>query len=189
MIGNELKWQTYAPYLQGYAKIELEKISREFFKQGVATCIYNCPEILTNSSSIFQGVEVPLYPLLKSMKTYASSEIFDKLRAQCAEKLKDPNATDTFFEIANDYLTSPIAQTVMNFEQWPQHSRRDQMELMLKVSDELIGLQKSDKDLVTGVLSEVVFKACGYVMLHDSWAPRAPVQWIGHDVVAKAYHL
>ncbi|MNT66558.1 hypothetical protein D3C72_2046310 [compost metagenome] len=71
------------------------------------------------------------------------------------------------------------------FDQWPQSSSLPQMEYMLDSSDYLIGLHKDEKNLITAVLSEVVFKSCGYVMLHDSWAPKAPVAWINHDIVAR----
>jgi urease gamma subunit len=186
-IENELKWQTYAPYLQGFAKIELEKISTEFFKKGVATCIYNCPEILTNSSSIFQGVEVPLYPLLRALEKNANPEAYQKIASECLAKLKDGESVENILRVAYRFLTSPEAKAVMEFSAWPQHSNQVQLESMLQTSDQLISMQKSEKDLITSLLSEVVFKSCGYLMLHDSWAPRAPVQWIGHDVVAKAF--
>jgi hypothetical protein len=59
---------------------------------------------------------------------------------------------------------------------------------MLRHSEELFEMHKDPKKLMTAVLSEVVFKSCGYVMLNDSWAPQNPVAWIGHDLVAKAIH-
>lgn len=66
-IRGEYAWQSYAPYLQGWAKLKLESIARDAWAAGTRVTVYNCPEILTNSSSIFVGVEVPLYPDRKSV--------------------------------------------------------------------------------------------------------------------------
>jgi hypothetical protein len=41
------------------------------------------------------------------------------------------------------------------------------------------------KDLITANLSEVVFKACGALMVQDIVQAEAPVWWVGHDIVAK----
>ena len=46
-------------------------ISRRAAEAGVKVCVFNAPEILTNSSSIFQGVEVALYPLLGAFRKEA----------------------------------------------------------------------------------------------------------------------
>jgi len=71
------------------------------------------------------------------------------------------------------------------FDQWPKHNGPKQMELMRTTSETLINFHKDTKNLLTSVLSEVVFKACGRIMFHEGSAPRAPVWWIGHDAVAK----
>ncbi|UXR63214.1 hypothetical protein EZJ49_09000 [Bdellovibrio bacteriovorus] len=186
LIRGEYKWQTYTCYFQGWAKMALEKHAENFAKQGVHCCVYNCPEILTNSSSVFQGVEVSLYPLLAAIQKDAG----DKTHAEqalkaCQELLKDDVTFAQIIKFADDYLTNPLTLEFTNFAQWPQHSRKDQMEYMLSCSDHLFDLHKDPKNLITAVLSEVVFKSCGYVMLHDSWKPKNPVAWIGHDLVAR----
>ena len=71
LIRGEYRWQSYSPYLQGFAKLQLEKIAEDAFKNGTSACVFNAPEILTNSSSIFLGVEVALYPLLGALKRQA----------------------------------------------------------------------------------------------------------------------
>jgi hypothetical protein len=88
-ISGEYHWQSYSPYLQGFAKLELEQIAQRAFKEGVKVCVFNAPEILTNSSSIFLGVEVALYPLVGAFKKVAPNHPFTKkLLAECAELLK-----------------------------------------------------------------------------------------------------
>lgn len=181
------KWQTYTPYFQGWAKMALENISEEFFKQGVNCCVYNCPEILTNSSSIFQGVEVSLYPLTRAIqKEKAGNKHAEQILQDCQVLLKDGVTFETITEFIDGYLSNPLTLEHSVYEKWPQNSRKDQMEYMLQSSDHLISLHKDEKQLMTAVLSEAVFKSCGYVMLHDSWKPKAAAVWIGHDLVAKA---
>lgn len=189
LIRGEYKWQTYSPYLQGWAKMELENIATEAFKKGVKVCVYNCPEILTNSSSIFQGVEVSLYPLVGAIqKECGNSKEASQILSDCKALLKDDVQFADIMKYTDDYLTMPLIQAHCVFEKWPQHSHREQLETMLEHSEALFQMHKDTKQLMTFVLSEVVFKSCGYVMLHDSWNPKSPVAWIGHDLVAKSIH-
>ncbi len=85
LIDGRYAWQSYSPYLQGFAKVELENIARKALHEGIQASVYNAPEILTNSSSIFLGVEVALYPLLGAMKkeapTIPSPNIGGRLRS------------------------------------------------------------------------------------------------------------
>lgn len=186
LINGDYKWQTYTCYFQGWAKMALEKVSENFSAQGVNTCVYNCPEILTNSSSVFQGVEMSLYPLLEALtKDAPHKEKAQTILNQCKELLKDEVTFDEIKTFINAYLTNPLTLEFTSYEKWPQHSRKDQMEYMLGSSDHLFEMHKDSKNLITAVLSEVVFNSCGYIMLHDSWSPKAPAAWIGHDIVAR----
>jgi len=72
--------------------------------------------------------------------------------------------------------------------EWPHHSTREQMELMLAASAELIAMNKSPKEIVCAPLSRVVFNSVGYLMFHDSWAPEKPVAWLNHEVIAKQFN-
>ncbi len=186
LIGDKYEWYSYSPYLQGYAKIQLENISKEAFAAGVKSTVFNVPEILTNSSSIFLGVEVSLYSLLRALKKEGpgsprTREILERAKA----KLKDGATLDDIDRITQQYLTNPAVRDWPKFEGWPQHNGPEQMELMRSASSALIDLHKNPKDLMTAELSEVVFRACGKVMFNEIAAPRAPVAWIGHDLVAK----
>lgn len=190
LINEQIKWQTYTPYLQGWAKMKLEEISFQSQAKGINSCVYNCPEILTNSSSIFQGVEVSLYPLLFSLEKTGSTKNLAKV-AECIDLLKTEASDSTSIKkdlkkILNTYLTDSEILSHCVFEHWPQHSSKNQMEKMLTFSDKLVDLHKDNKKLITFVLSEVVFQSCGYVMLHDCWKPKFSVAWIGHDIIAEA---
>ncbi|MBC7458329.1 MAG: hypothetical protein H7235_08635, partial [Bdellovibrionaceae bacterium] len=86
VIGHEYRWQSYAPYIQGWAKVHLENFSKKWTHLGVRTCVYNCPEILTNSSSIFKGVEIPLYNLLRALeKEIPNHAVTKKIRQDCLD--------------------------------------------------------------------------------------------------------
>jgi hypothetical protein len=184
---GEYRWQSYSPYLQGFAKIELENIARRAASDGVKICVFNAPEILTNSSSIFLGVEVALYPLLGAFKKEAPDHPFTrKLLADCTQLLKPEHTVDTLIELTDNYFDSDIIRRWTNFEQWPQHNGPEQMELMHATSKKIIAMHKDDRKLLTATLSEIVFKACGYAMLHEALNPRQAVCWVGHDFVTAA---
>ena len=68
LIDGRYQWQSYVNYTQGYAKMKLERIAAEHWAQGVCAVAFNCPEIRTNSSDIFTGVELPLHALLLALK-------------------------------------------------------------------------------------------------------------------------
>lgn len=187
LIAGKLQWQTYTPYLQGWAKKKLEEISESFFSQGVPSCVYNCPEILTNSSSIFQGVEVSLYPLIHSLDKVSNS-VAD-VRHHCISLLKPGKQLGDIDKIIDSYYAEAEVRALnLDFQNWPRQSTKTQMDLMLKCSDALIELHNSPKNLITNYLSEIVFKSCGRIMLNDSFNPTKPTQWIGHDAVAKYYN-
>ena len=190
LIGSQYRWQSYSPYLQGSAKIRLENYSREFSSQGLKTCVYNCPEILTNSSAIFSGVEISLYPLLEALRQESSrsktpSNPCAQIVDRCLALLKPEHNLNEMIKFINDYMNSEIIQSHCLFDQWPQHNSKDQLEKMLAASDYLLGMHKDPKQVITAILSEVVFEVCGKVMLADSPRPEAPVSWISHDVITK----
>ena len=186
MLGGEYTWQTYTPYVQGWAKMELENLCESFTKEGVPCSVYNCPEILTNSSSIFQGVEVSLYPLLGAVeKEGANSSYCQKVVADCKKKIKPEHTVDEIMTFTTNYVKDERIARHNDLNNWPGHNTQDQMEFMLDSSNHLISMHEDKKDLITFLLSEEVFKACGQLMLHDSWDMLAPVTWLNHDVIAK----
>lgn len=189
VINNEYTWQSYAPYIQGWAKCDLENFSTAWFNKGVACCVYNCPEILTNSSSIFQGIEVPLYNLVRALKKEIPNHpLTAKLDKECREVLKNPDDIQKIYDTVDNFFKSPAIAQTSRYEGWPQHSTKEQLELTLNTSDAIIDLHKDEKVLMTGALSELIFRSCGYIMLHDGNAPKKPVAWIGHDAVVACVH-
>lgn len=188
LVGQNYLWQTYSPYLQGWAKMRLENYSRDYAEKGIKACVYNCPEILTNSSSIFSGVEVSLYPLLGALKKEGAESARARETVQSTLALLKPEVSlDELLHFTKSYLTSDVIRAHCDFEKWPQHNSKDQLEKMLDASEKLIEWHKDQKQLMTIPLSEVVFEACGKVMMADSPSPEAPVAWINHDVIAKIH--
>lgn len=187
IIKDNYQWQSYAPYIQGWAKIELENYSKSWSQKGVSSCVYNCPEILTNSSSIFQGIEIPLYNLIRSFEKEAPTHaLTQKIKEECKAALKEGVSVSQVYALVDDFLSSETFQKTSIFEGWPHHSHKDQVELALNTSDQIIALHKDEKSLMTATLSELVFKGCGYIMLHDAVQPQSPVAWIGHDAIVKS---
>jgi len=185
LIGGEYVWQSYTPYLQGWAKIRLEDHAIAARKQGIIATVYNCPEIQTNSSALFMGVELSLYPLLQALKQEGDGPATQAVFAECRELLNDGVTIETVLAAAGRYLADPVMQAFSELSAWPHHSTREQMEMMLAASAELIAMNKSPKEIVCAPLSRAVFQAVGYLMFHDSWAPEKPVAWLNHDIIAK----
>lgn len=183
-LNDQFQWKSYAPYLQGFAKVELEKYSTSWSQKGVNSCVYNCPEILTNSSSIFQGLEIPLYNLLRALDVKKpNSELTKKVKAECLNVLKSPDDLNNLYTLVENYFESDYTKSTSHFDTWPQHSSQEQLAFTLKTSDDIIALHKDEKVLMTQQLSELIFRACGYVMLHEGYQPKNPIAWIGHDAV------
>src|SRR5690606_30240548 len=125
--GDEFKWQTYEPYIQGWAKLKLESWCYKYFGERLKTEVFNCPHILTNSSSIFQGVEVPLYPMMGALKKYPSAHT-KRVLSQCLELLKPEHTLEDIMDFTHAFFTNPVIKAHMIYEKWPQHNSKEQME-------------------------------------------------------------
>lgn len=187
LFDGAYRWQTYTPYLQGFAKMKLEDHAQAWSAKGVKATVYNCPEILTNSSSIFQGVEMPLYPLLRALQKDCPETLARGVWEKCQALLKPGETIEGMLKLCEETLTSPELQSRCNFENWPEHNYQAQMERVLAASDGIFEMHIDQKKLVTSVLSEVVFGSCGEAMLLDSGNPKAPVSWINHDLVCRLF--
>ncbi len=187
IIKGQYQWQSYAPYIQGWAKLALENYSKHWAKTGARCCVYNCPEILTNSSSVFQGLEIPLYNLIRAFKKEAPQHPLTlQIQEDCKQVLKETINIEQVFQLVDNFLTSADFLKTSQFAGWPHHSQKNQLELGLNTSDQIYELHKDEKNLMTAQLSELIFKACGYIMLHEAFKPKSPVAWIGHDAVVKS---
>ena len=181
LIDGAYTWQSYTPYLQGWAKIRLEDIAIAAWEKGIKATVYNCPEIQTNSSALFLGVENSLYPLITSLQQEGEQEI----PKACQELLREGATIDKLMECANTYLSSPLVTATRDFDSWPQHNSPQQQEYMLNTSAELIAMNADQKEIICAVLSRGVFQGVGTLMFDSSWEPKAPVYWLNHDVIAK----
>jgi hypothetical protein len=193
LVGGQLTWQSYVPYLQGWAKLQLERYAEEAWREGVRGTVFNSPEIWTNSSALFLGVELSLYPLLRSVREAAQQAggaapaKAEALWAACRALLKEGATLEGMLERAERFLGSPLLASYRALEAWPQHSGREQMEAMLAASEEVLAMSADHRNAVAAELSRVVFGAVGRLMLDEAWEPSAPVRWLNHDVVARRF--
>ena len=185
LVGGEYRWQSYTPYVQGFAKIRLEDIAAEATAQGIPATVYNCPEIQTNSSALFLGVEISLYPLLSAIRRESGEHVAAAVEARCQAMLKEGETVAGLLKRADDYLSSPLLAQIVDFPTWPQHNTREQAELMLTASSELMAMHSDQKQLVCADLSRIVFLATGRLMLHSSWNPLSSTLWLNHDIISR----
>lgn len=185
LVGGEYRWQSYTPYVQGFAKMRLERVAEEATARGIVATVFNCPEIQTNSSALFLGVEISLYPLLDAIRREAGDGHADPIAARCQAMLKEGESIAGLLRRADDYLSSPILAQLVDFPGWPQHNTREQAELMLASSAELIGMHADQKQLVCAELSRIVFLATGRLIVQGSWQPEAAVVWLNHDTIGR----
>lgn len=177
-------WQSYSPYLQGWAKIKLENIASKAMENGIQAGVFNAPEILTNSSSVFLGIEVCLYPLLTALKKEGLNPDHPLFK-ESQSKLKPDYKLSDIEAYVQKYLNADTKDFESEFNKWPQHNQPEQMDRMKKASAELMDMHADSKNLCTAELSEIVFKACGGLMLDKSYNLEEPVWWMGHDIVSK----
>ncbi len=184
LVNGTYQWQSYTPYLQGFAKMRLEDHATAARAQGIAATVFNCPEIQTNSSALFLGVELSLYPLLTAAQQAAATAA-EPLTARCAALLADGFSLDEMLQVAGSYLAAPLINDALSFDTWPQHSSRAQMELMLETSSKLMAMHRDQKQLVCAELSRLVFRATGRLMLQASWSCTQGAVWLNHDTIAQ----
>ena len=185
LVSGQYRWQSYTPYVQGIAKMRLEDIAAEATAKGIRATVFNCPEIQTNSSALFLGVEISLYPLLSAIRREAGEQTAAIVESRCQAMLKEGETVAHLLERADRYLSSPILEQIVDFSTWPQHNTLEQAELMLAASAELMEMHADQKQLVCAELSRIVFLATGRLMLHSSWNPASPVLWLNHDTIGR----
>jgi len=185
MVNGAYTWQSYTPYLQGWAKMRLEDIAQQAWEEGVSATVFNCPEIQTNSSALFLGVEISLYPLLRALEREGSGPHAEAIRNRCASLLKDGATLETLLAKADSYLSSPVLAKFRDLDAWPHHNTVDQAELMLTSATELLEMNRDPKEIVCAELSRAVFSAVGSLMFRSIWNPVSPVLWLNHDIIAR----
>ena len=186
LVGGRPTWQTHVPYLQGWAKLLLERLAEDAWARGVRCTVFNAPEIWTNSSALFRGVEVSLYHLLEMIRREGNgSAAADEAWRRCRALLADGASLEALLARADELLSSPVLAPFRSFDAWPIHSGRAQTEAMLAASDACMAMSADPRSPVCGELSRQVFQAVGRLMLDAAWEPSGPVAWLGHDVVAR----
>jgi hypothetical protein len=189
LAGDAYVWQTYTNYTQGLAKMRLERIAEAAWSQGIQATVYNCPEIRTNSSDIFAGVELPLVLLLKALKKENGGAWSEAQWQACSALLADGVTLEALLQKVADFHANPVMLRFRDFAAWPMPNSADQADLTIGTSDEIQKMHKDSKALITDVLSSLVIEATGPLMFHESSAPTGPVLWLNHDIIARQLNL
>jgi hypothetical protein len=185
LIGDQYVWQTYSNYTQGLAKMRLEHHAETAWAQGIKATVYNCPEIRTNSSDIFVGVELSLFPLLKALKKEGGGAWAESQWKACDALLQDGNSIAKLLQQIEDYNLNGVSGHYRDFAAWPMDNSVELADLMIGTSDEITKMHKDRNALVTDILSALVLEGTGPLMFHETSNPSAPVLWLNHDVIAK----
>lgn len=189
LIDGKYQWQTYTNYTQGYAKMRLERAARAAWAQGIKATVFNCPEIRTNSSDIFVGVELSLFPLLKALMKEGGGTWAETQWQICRDLLQDSASLEALLQKIDDYNATSVMQSFRNFEAWPMENTAELAELMIGTSDEITQMHKDRKALVTDHLSALVLEGTGPLMFAEASNPTSPVLWLNHDIIAKQLNL
>jgi hypothetical protein len=185
LIGGQYTWQTYTNYTQGYAKMRLESIAQAAWAQGVPATVFNCPEIRTNSSDIFVGVELSLFPLLAALKKEGGGAWADEQWNICQQLLGDGVSLQSILDTIERYNQDATSAKFRNFDAWPMDNTPELADVMIGTSEEITGLHKDKKALITDHLSSLVLEGTGPLMFHGASEKIAPVMWLNHDIIAK----
>jgi hypothetical protein len=185
LIDDQYQWQTYTSYTQGKAKMRLESIAEAAWADGIKATVYNCPEIRTNSSDIFVGVELSLFPLLRALKKENGGAWANEQWAACHALLQEDFSIDGLLQKIDDYNANSTMLAFRDFAAWPMDNTAELADLMIGTSDEITQMHLDRKALVTDILSSLVLEGTGPLMFHETSNPSAPVLWLNHDVIAK----
>lgn len=185
LIQGNYQWQTYTSYTQGYAKMRLEEHARQAWQQGIRATVFNCPEIRTNSSDIFVGVELSLFPLLNALKKEGGGSWAEQQWTHCQSLLQDDIRLQQIIDKIEGYNADPAIARFRDFNAWPMDNTAELAEVMVGTSEEIVELHKDRKALISDHLSSLVLEGTGPLIFHEASAPRGPVLWLSHDIIAK----
>jgi len=189
LIDGKYQWQTYSNYTQGKAKMRLEQVAEKAWAQGIKATVFNCPEIRTNSSDIFVGVELSLFPLLTALKKEGCGAWADAQWKACQSLLQEGSSLEGLLKRIEDYNKSSTMKSFRNFEAWPMDNNAELADLMIGTSDDITQMHIERKALITDLLSALVLEGTGPLMFHEASKPAAPVLWLNHDIIAKQLAL
>jgi hypothetical protein len=185
LIDGRYRWQTYTNYTQGYAKMRLEGIAEQAWAAGIKATVYNCPEIRTNSSDVFTGIELPLIPLLLALKKENGGQWADEQWQACEQLLADGLTMEEVFQKITDMQASEVMRPFYDFSAWPMANSQAQADLTIGTSNEITQMHRNSKVMISDLLSGLVVKATGQLIFGESSEPSGPVLWLNHDIVAR----
>lgn len=185
LIDGRYQWQTYTNYTQGYAKMRLERIARAAWDKGVKATVFNCPEIRTNSTDVFAGVELPLISLLQALKHEGSGAWAESQWQACRALLADGHTLEDVLQKIAAFQGSEVMQGFRDFAAWPQPNSQAQADLQIGTSEDIVQMHKDRSALITDLLSSLVLEASGALILREASAPSGPVLWLNHDIIAR----
>ncbi|MBL0691129.1 MAG: hypothetical protein JJV97_02230 [SAR324 cluster bacterium] len=185
LIDDAYSWQTYNPYQQGHAKKRLERHAIAAREKGIKATVFNCPEIRTNSSDVFIGVELSLLPFLHSLKKECSANISTLVWENSIAKLSPDVSLESILAELNDYFTGEIMKPYRNFDDWPLENNHDLAELMVGTSKKVTGSHINRNDLIVDYLSQIIIRSSGQLIFNSSLVLDKPVVWLGHKVLAQ----
>ena len=185
LIDDQYQWQTYTNYTQGYAKMRLESVAEAAWKGGITATVFNCPEIRTNSSDIFVGVELSLFPLLKALKREGGGAWADEQWRICEDLLGEGTSLQQLLDMIEGYNNDATSAEFRNFEAWPMDNTPALADVMIGTSEAITALHKDKKALITDHLSSLVLEGAGPLMFHGASEKIAPVLWLSHDIIAR----
>jgi hypothetical protein len=189
LIDGKYQWQTYTNYTQGKAKMRLESVAEGAWAKGVKATVFNCPEIRTNSSDIFVGVELSLFPFMTALKKEGGGAWAEAQINACKTLLQEGVSLDDLLAKIEAYNKSATMQTFRNFDAWPMDNNAELADLMIGTSDDITQMHIERKALITDLLSALVLEGTGPLMFHEASSPAAPVLWLNHDIIAKQLSL
>ncbi len=185
LIDGEYRWQTYTNYTQGYAKMRLEGIAQDAWAMGIKATVYNCPEIRTNSSDVFTGIELPLIPLLLALKKENGGRWAAEQWQACEALLADGFTLDDVIGKIQDLQASEVMIPFYDFSAWPMPNSQAQADLTIGTSQEITGMHRDNKVMISDLLSALVVEATGQLIFGASSSASGPVRWLNHDIVAR----
>ncbi|GAB3466826.1 hypothetical protein GCM10027321_33450 [Massilia terrae] len=185
LIGGQYTWQTYTNYTQGYAKMRLESIAQAAWAQGVNATVFNCPEIRTNSSDIFVGVELSLFPLLAALKKEGGGAWAQQQWDICQSLLGEGTSLQSVLDTIEQYNQTGTSGHFRNFPAWPMDNTPELADVMIGTSEAVTALHTDKKALITDHLSALVLESAGPLMFHGASEKIAPVLWLNHDIIAR----
>lgn len=189
LIDGNYRWQSYPNYTQGYAKMRLEEIAKGAWNKGVKAMVFNCPEIRTNSSDIFVGVELSLFPLLTALKRENGGAWAEAQWEACRALLNNGSGLEKLLEKIEAYNTNSVIAEYRNFKAWPMANTEALAEMMIGTSEEITQMHKERKALISDYLSALVLEGTGPLMFHEASNPSSPVIWLNHDIIARQLNL